>query len=45
MVTHPNPIIRLTCSLDRKTDLRTVKAHSKYNVALPLKNLLDGQNR
>ncbi|UCF83855.1 MAG: hypothetical protein JSV50_22310 [Desulfobacteraceae bacterium] len=44
MFTHPNPIIRLARRLDRKTGLRAAKPHSKYNVALQLKGLLDGQH-
>lgn len=42
MFKHPNPVIRLARKLDRKTDPRAAKPHSKYNVALQLKNLLGG---
>ena len=41
MFTHPNPVIRLARWFDRKTDRRAAKPHSKYNVALQLKNRLD----
>ena len=45
MFTHPKPIIRLARRLDREKNLRAAKPHSKYNVALQLKNLLDGRHR
>ena len=44
MFAHPNPIIRLARGLDRKAAPRAAKPHSKYNVALQLKGLLDGQH-
>ena len=44
MFTHPNPVIRLARWIDRKTDQRAAKPHSKYNIALQLKSKLDGQH-
>lgn len=41
MFQHPNPFVRLARKVDRKTDARAAKPHSKYNVALQLKNLLE----
>jgi hypothetical protein len=41
MFAHPNPVTRMARKLDRKTAPRAAKPHSKYNVSLQLKRLLD----
>jgi hypothetical protein len=43
MFAHANPITRMARNLDWKTDPRAKKPHSKYNVSLQLKRLLDGR--
>jgi hypothetical protein len=43
MFAHPNPVMRMARKLDRKTAPRAAKPHSKYNVSLQLKRLLDGR--
>ena len=45
MFAHPNPVTRMARKLDRKTAPRAAKPHSKYNVSLQLKSLLDGRSR
>jgi hypothetical protein len=41
MFQHPNLLTRLARKADRKIDPRAAKSHSKYHVALQLKNLLE----
>jgi len=41
MFQHPNRLTRLARKVDRKTDPRAAKPHSKYNVARRLRNLLE----